>query len=148
MPLQIIIFGLKRAYHSNHGQTSYSEFSLFLPWKAKKKKKKKKFVGSFFWRIYGAPICFWFYLTFSLNCPKQPKHRNPCRKFFSSMFWIYRRHLLRIVFVLIGKKNTKFSDVKTWQLYIVWQSPWNVWGHEGHILINYSQHFTIRGSFR
>ena len=31
----------------------------------KQKSKQNKFVRSFFGRIYGAPICFWFYLTFS-----------------------------------------------------------------------------------
>ena len=29
----------------------------------KQKSKQKKFICSFFGRIYGAPICFWFYLT-------------------------------------------------------------------------------------
>ena len=35
-----------------------------LPWKAKS--KQNKFICLFFGRIYGAPICFWFYLTFKM----------------------------------------------------------------------------------
>jgi hypothetical protein len=33
----------------------------------KQKSKQNKFIPSFFGRIYGASICFWFYLTFILD---------------------------------------------------------------------------------
>ena len=35
-------------------------------WKAK---KQNRFVRSFFWRIYSAPIYLWFYLTFNQGTP-------------------------------------------------------------------------------
>ena len=38
---------------------------LFFRFFAFKGKKQNTFLRSFFGRIYGAPICFWFYLTFS-----------------------------------------------------------------------------------
>ena len=38
--------------------------------------KKTEFVCSFFGRIYGAPICFWFYLTFSSLTGIKMSHRN------------------------------------------------------------------------
>ena len=38
--------------------------------------KKNESVCSFFGRIYGAPICFWFYLTFSSLTGIKMSHRN------------------------------------------------------------------------
>ena len=43
----------------------------------KQKSKQNKFIPSFFGRIYGASICFWFYLTFILDQLKwQTKKRQ------------------------------------------------------------------------
>ena len=44
------------------GNTRNFKFQVFLEYKAK---NKNKFVCSVFGRIYGAPICLWFYLIFS-----------------------------------------------------------------------------------
>jgi hypothetical protein len=45
-----------------------------------KKSNKNKFICSFFGRICGVPICFWFYLTFSVTVTPQlilHPHRPP-----------------------------------------------------------------------
>ena len=51
----------RRRFSQKTNEQIWFFFFAFLLFTAK---KPHKFVRSFFGRIYGAPICFWFYLTF------------------------------------------------------------------------------------
>ena len=62
-------------------------------------KNTPKFVRSFFWRIYGAPICFWFYLTFINNIYLQKLQIENIQKWRPTFFGLFLTNLPTYLFL-------------------------------------------------